>query len=322
MKLSMQFIGVRLVIALAAMLILEHSVSAAPQSATPQPAAPPAPAGPAAVEPLKIEPSKIDPQTIPILKQLMAQGAKVTSLGHLHGFDGWLVYKPSLIQIIYTTPNSDGVIVGVLYGPSGENETSKQIGAVDYNSDPDLRALRKAAEDQMKKNPTAQTASNTPAPNAGSPGDRLMDDAEHVASISFGASDLPILYVVADPLCPYCKALWQNLATRILPQGKIQIQLIPVGIVEMESPNLVSKILSAQDSAVAWAQFEAGNLTADGLAPSSDNGKTATEANLDFVRKWKIASVPFSFYRNKAGKVMVIGGENLDNVVTDMTGEQ
>ena len=313
----------------------------------PLPAATPAkPIGPANNAPAVNSPEdaakaavapKVDPNTVPGLRVLISQGAKIIPLGRLHGLDGWVAYQDKSVEMVYTTPDGDGLVVGMLYGPAGENETTKQLAELDRSNNPDLLALRKAAEgqvataqNQLNNNAPAAAAPvqasvaapamNDAVPPAGSPGDRLMADAEHLPALSFGAADLPVLYVVADPRCPYCKALWQNLATNILPQGKVQVHLIPVGIIGPDSAPIATQILSSKDPIATWGRFVAGNGSTDMLNAATPSGAAALQSNHDFIHKWKITGVPFSFYRNSAGKVMVISGEGIDNVVADMTG--
>lgn len=53
-----------------------------------------------------------------------------------------------------------------------------------------------------------------------------------------GDKDAPIvLYVFADPFCPYCKQFWQQSRPRV-DAGKVQIRTLLVGVIKPESRSL------------------------------------------------------------------------------------
>ncbi len=57
-----------------------------------------------------------------------------------------------------------------------------------------------------------------------------------------------ILYVFADPFCPYCLQFWQQ-ARPWVESGKVQIRTLLVGVIKPESPATAAAILATQDPA-------------------------------------------------------------------------
>lgn len=69
--------------------------------------------------------------------------------------------------------------------------------------------------------------------------------------------DAPVvLYVFADPFCPYCKQFWQQ-ARPWVESGKVQLRTLLVGVIKPESPATAAAILAAKDPAKTWHDYEA-----------------------------------------------------------------
>ncbi len=63
-----------------------------------------------------------------------------------------------------------------------------------------------------------------------------------------GKKDAPVIvYVFADPFCPYCKQFWQQ-ARPWVDSGKVQLRTLLVGVIKPESPATAAAILCLQRS--------------------------------------------------------------------------
>ena len=63
-----------------------------------------------------------------------------------------------------------------------------------------------------------------------------------------GRKDAPIvLYVFADPFCPYCKQFWQQ-SRPWVEAGKVQIRTLLVGVIKPESPATAAAILASNEN--------------------------------------------------------------------------
>ncbi len=57
-----------------------------------------------------------------------------------------------------------------------------------------------------------------------------------------------VLYVFADPFCPYCKQFWQQ-ARPWVDSGKVQLRTLLVGVIKPESPATAAAILASKNPA-------------------------------------------------------------------------
>lgn len=59
---------------------------------------------------------------------------------------------------------------------------------------------------------------------------------EKASWILDGKKDAPVIvYVFADPFCPYCKQFWQQ-ARPWVESGNVQLRTLLVGVIKPESP--------------------------------------------------------------------------------------
>ena len=63
-----------------------------------------------------------------------------------------------------------------------------------------------------------------------------------------GKKEAPVIvYVFADPFCPYCKQFWQQ-ARPWVESGKVQLRTLLVGVIKPESPATAAAIPGNQRS--------------------------------------------------------------------------
>lgn len=141
------------------------------------------------------------------------------------GMKGYLGKYQEMGVTIYLTPDGKHAVSGYMYDEAGTNLSEKLIAKEIYA--PEGRKLWQ----RMEK------------------ADWLLD----------GKKEAPrVVYVFADPYCPYCKQFWQ-LARPWVDSGKVQLRTLLVGVIKPESPAAAAAIMSAKDPAQSWNDYEKSN---------------------------------------------------------------
>ncbi|MBS1204528.1 MAG: dsbG [Proteobacteria bacterium] len=141
------------------------------------------------------------------------------------GMKGYLGKYQDMGVTIYVTPDGKHAISGYMYDEAGTNLSEKLITKEIYA--PAGRALWQ----QMEK------------------ADWILD----------GKKEAPrVVYMFADPYCPYCKQFWQQ-ARPWVESGKVQLRTLLVGVIKPESPAAAAAIMSAKDPAKIWHDYEQSN---------------------------------------------------------------
>ena len=138
------------------------------------------------------------------------------------GMKGYLGKYQDMGVTIYLTPDGKQAISGYMYNEKGENLSNQLIEKEIY----------------------------APA------GRELWQRMEKASWLLEGNKEAPVvLYVFADPFCPYCKQFWQQ-ARPWVESGKVQLRTLLVGVIKPESPATAAAILAAKDPAKAWRDYE------------------------------------------------------------------
>nr|VUD30975.1 thiol:disulfide interchange protein DsbG [Raoultella sp. NCTC 9187] len=138
------------------------------------------------------------------------------------GVKGWLGKYQDMGVAIYLTPDGKHAISGYMYDENGTN-LSEQL---------------------------FQKELYTPA------GQKMWKQMEAASWLLDGKKEAPIiLYVFADPFCPYCKQFWQQ-ARPWVESGKVQIRTLLVGVIKPESTPVAAAILASRDPAQTWHDYE------------------------------------------------------------------
>ena len=291
-----------------------------------------------------------DPAANPVLASIMKLGTQVYYLGSRGGLEGWLIVKNSQLQIAYALPNSQNLIIGALFGPSGENISSAQIERV-FSDHPDLKntftsaaqaasgmpatagnpmAAAMAARAQAMTAFTNQAAglgaASIPtlpatAPLLASPGERLMQDVQKAATVTLGNPSAPQILIVMDPTCPHCKATWKMLRDKVIGNS-LQIRLIVISrnADDAEEERAAAQLLHVANPLETWDKYVDGDKAQ--LAGTPDASLLqSVRANHTIVDGWHIQHTPFLVYRGKDGKVKIVEGEptNVQAILSDLT---
>lgn len=286
-----------------------------------------------------VETKEPDVNSIPILKNIVAGGAKLYYLGERSGLFGWFIVKQGQVQMIYVSSDHRTAIIGAMFTDIGENVTGEQIKALSSRDRSVYELLNGAghAQDRISQagspdggvavigsTPPSQKngegGGTLPAATSLSPGDRLYQDLEAAAGIELGKGDGSVIQIVVAPRCPNCKGTWMELRDAV-KAGKIKVRLIPVyNSMGGEEAEQAAQLLRAKEPFEAWDKHVSGDQTA--LAGKADDiAMKAVVSNLNLVSKWNIKGYPYLVYRSKDGKVKIVQGrpERMAAVLLDLT---
>lgn len=145
------------------------------------------------------------------------------------GMKGWLGKYQDMGVAIYLTPDGKHAISGYMYDESGTNLSEQLFQKELYTP---------AGREMWKKLGNAHW---------------LLDGNENAPTI---------LYVFADPFCPYCKQFWQQVRPWV-ESGKVQLRTLLVGVIKPESPAAAAAILTSKDPAKTWHNYEQSDRKTD-----------------------------------------------------------
>ena len=138
------------------------------------------------------------------------------------GVKGWLGKYQDMGVTIYLTPDGKHAISGYMYDDKGTNLSEKVIQKEIY----------------------------APA------GRELWQRMEKAQWLLEGDKAAPrVIYVFADPFCPYCKAFW-SAAQPWVKADKVQLNTLLVAFLNPQSGRNASLILNASDPVNAWKEYE------------------------------------------------------------------
>lgn len=192
------------------------------------------------------------------------------------GMKGYLGKYQDMGVAIYVTPDGKHAISGYMYDEKGQNLSEQLFQKEIY----------------------------TPA------GQEMWKRMEKSAWLLDGKKDAPvILYVFADPFCPYCKQFWQQ-ARPWVDAGKVQLRTLLVGVIKPESPDTAAAILATKDPAKTWHDYEqsGGKLKLSLPAtPAADAMRTLNE-NQKLMDDLGANVTPAIYYMNKEGQLQQVVG--------------
>jgi thiol:disulfide interchange protein DsbG len=206
------------------------------------------------------------------------------------GMKGYLGKYQDMGVTIYVTPDGKHAISGYLYDEKGTNLSEKIIQKEIY------------------------------APV----GREMWQRMENATWILDGKKEAPtVIYVFADPFCPYCKQFWKQ-ARPWVESGKIQLRTLMVGVIKPESPATAAAILSARDPAKTWHDYEqsAGKLTLDvpkSIPPAQMN---VLNENQKLMDELGANATPAIYYMNSEKELQQIVGLPDDAQLKTMLGEK
>lgn len=276
-------------------------------------------------------PDIIDLKKIPLIQNLLLSGAELYYVGERSSMHGFLLYKDGQMQMTYLTPDRSALIFGGMYGVDGADISAQQVNNASAEN-AQLKALLAASTEQQKDlerttgmagaRDTVSEAKKTILPAGGgvslSPGERLMNDFLSAAGVVVGQDAKPLVLMLVDPQCQFCKATWAELYEPI-KKGVLRVKLIPIGAEGSENEKQAAKFLRVSDPLNIWNKFVSGDKSVlSGDPPAAD--LTAVRSNMSMVSTWKIQATPYIVYRGSDAKVKVVQGkpEKVANILADL----
>ncbi len=235
------------------------------------------------------------------LDKFETTGGKVEFLGNAYGLDGWLLTdEEGPPRAVYTTPQG-GLVLGMMVGPNGENQTQIQIEAYKARATGTQAALPGAEKTEMSKT------------------EQLYALVEKAAWVSMGDEKAPYIYMFANVNCDHCQKFFGDLQGA-LKSGQVQLRIVPFGAVAANREGGAA-LLSSDNPLGAWADYAAGNKESLGKDKIKPGTLEKVDANSAIFKEWKMQGPPFTIYRKPAtGVVTAIVGrpENTLLVLADM----
>ncbi|MFC4236182.1 thioredoxin fold domain-containing protein [Thalassospira xianhensis] len=279
------------------------------------------------------------------LANLTDKGVRLTFLDERGGVRGYLgESRDGKMQVFYLMPDNDYVIVGTLLRADGLNITGLQIADMQdrfaqfrneveaKNADistpqtdtpPSPRVANATPYDQ-KVSAVPVVVEPSPVAAVGSAEDKdwsksdayvsrlaketFLTDVAKTAFFTVGdAEKQPLLYMVADPNCPFCHRAWAKLQP-LISDNKLAVQVILIAGLKGSAPKTRS-ILAGKEPGRAWWL---GQGSKDGVevpaepAAGTEDYKRADyylKLNNDFATKVGLSGTPFFAYVGSDGKL-------------------
>ena len=206
------------------------------------------------------------------------------------GVKGWLGKYQDMGVTIYLTPDGKHAISGYMYDEQGKNLSEQVIQKEIY----------------------------APA------GRELWQQMEKAHWLLDGKKDAPrIIYVFADPFCPYCLQFWQQ-ARPWVESGKVQLRTLLVGVIKPESTGAAAAILATSDPAKSWQDYEQSGGKVAPKAPQSaspDHLKTL-KSNQAIMDALGASATPAIYYMDNQNELQPVAGLPNNEQLNIMMGER
>ena len=247
------------------------------------------------------------------LQKLAAEGAQMRYLGRDLGFDGWVSVKNGQEQYFYVAPDTGTFFLGLLFNKNGRAVTFDQIKRLQGKGDPLFNPAEAPSQKAEMKDETAPVTSKVL-----SPAERLFQAAEGAQGIKLGADTAPVVYMFIDPQCPHCKDFLKDLRKDYIESGRLQVRIIPVGVLGDKSLKMAASLLTFPDAGARLWRLIDGDESAVPADPAADTRPVA--ANIKIMQDWKLTATPLTLYRDKTGKIKLIQGraKNPEDMMQDL----
>nr|WP_278422843.1 thioredoxin fold domain-containing protein [Brucella anthropi] len=286
-----------------------------------------------------------------IQKFLFKDSIKTQRLFKMDGFQVWTVQLPNQNPETVLT-SKDGILIrGKIIGPDGQDISGSFTGmtapALAGSNTPDSTALQ--AAQAVPASPSVQTVPQTPpqtnvqqpataqtepqsvpattfdAAQASGMNDASIPVAKDLAEFRQQADDFsmwvqankfkpgaPVLYMFADPRCPWCARSFVELKP-YMDRGDIELRIIPTPILSRLSFQLAVSFIHEKNPGVAFIKHSdeiiSGSPERTPMPDSEMDQKVVSsmERNVKWVRKNGIRQVPFFLYKDDKGDQVLAG---------------
>lgn len=285
-------------------LVFGALLLATPVWAQPAPVTQPATKGSATLKAVPA-PQNVKLPNLPLFNELKADGAKIYSLGEVNGLTGWVALKDGRSQIFYTTKDDKNIVLGVLYAADGKSETLDQLNKLkEQGIDIEKDMLQQTQASASKGENASMGSADLP--------EKLWKGLTETSYFTLGKVGAPLLYLIVDPTCSYCKSFWKELNEPYVKNNEIELRVVPTGVLSADGEHLATLILGAKNPLDLWKAAADNDVTAFAGLTESDEAKKKHERNLTFAKNWQIKGVPYAVYKDRSGKVQVMYGRPKD----------
>lgn len=263
-----------------------------------------------------------DTQSMPALKPFRDRGATFHYMGRTAELDGWFMTMPdNFVQIAYTSIDGSKLIIGFIMDQTGKNVTEQQMVNL-RERDPTVNKMFtdkvEDAKSRLAKDRGFQELMTNL--NMNKPGDKLYAEITQAPSVEVGKEGAPLLMMVMDPQCPFCKQAWKKLDKEFVSDGKLLVRLIPVAILGDDSMRMAELLLD-KDGKEKWDAFAKSDFDKSKLSgTASEEAKRRYAVNAALYNRWKLKGTPFFAYRAKDGSIKVLNElpKDWDKLVKDI----
>lgn len=240
---------------------------------------------------------KLPPLPAP-LKTMVNEGAQIRYLGRENGMDGWLFIKRGKEEYFYVPPSGDYMIMGIMFDKEGKAVTIKQIQ--------ELRKSEGDKIDTLTNSVPSFRPSTIKKPVAKSTSERLFEAVETANWVALGDSKAPYIYTFVDPQCGHCHGFINDLRKDYIEKGRIQVRLIPVGLISSSSLKQAAFLLAAPNPAERWFAHLEGDEEALPIDPNVNT--QGVQRNMGIMQDWRLDETPFSIYKSASGEIKILRG--------------
>lgn len=238
-----------------------------------------------------------------LVSALEANGARILELGLRGGLEGYFVeVGDGDAYGLYVTADGHAV-AGLLYAPDGTLLTGRQIEAAGgLGAGPEPRDSRHAADEFPRDGSGASGGSMSGATRLAhayeeSPGSRnaeaLFERSRDAFGFTLGRRG-PLVTMFADPACRWSRSAVARLGHAAV-EGKLQLFVVPVGVLGAASAREAAAIASAPDPALAWFEGAAGGARPEGGRRIADNNA--------LFDAWGAGAVPLIAWQARDGRI-------------------
>ncbi|MDY0029830.1 MAG: thiol:disulfide interchange protein DsbG [Pseudobdellovibrionaceae bacterium] len=269
------------------------------------------------------------------LQTMVEKGAQIRYLGRELGLDGWVTIQAGDEQYFYSTPDGQGLLMGILFNSKGDAVTLHQINALRDKEGPAIDRLAgySPTEDIVPSISGASTAPATggaSAPDLANPqevlrsaakskAEQLYDSVQSANWIQLGDKSAPAIYTFIDPECPHCHDLIDDFRkSSYLDRGFVQLRLIPVGVLSEKSLAEAAYLIASPNPQKDLFNHLDGKENA--LLVDKNTNTQSVQRNMQIMQDWKLDVTPFSVYKDVGGKVKVLQGrpEDLKKLIAEL----
>lgn len=253
-----------------------------------------------------------EPDLPPLLQTLRQEGGQVRYLGKANGLDGWITVKNGQEQYFYSTPDGQGLLMGLLFDKDGKMVTVRQVQALQAEAGDIMNMFVQGLPPKPEQD-KATREFKTPA-------EQLFTDVGAANWIPLGKEGAPVIYSFIDTQCPHCHAFMKDIRKNYIDNGLVQVRMIPVGL-NATTRNQGAVLLAIPDPQAQWYRFLDGDDKALPLAPGIN--EQGVERNMAILQSWKFDATPIIVYRAADGQVKIVQGRPRDvgALVRDLAGK-